>query len=713
MTARGFFAVLVVLACVAPASASAAFDSCVHDSTTRTVTATLNGSDEGRLYVAASGAIVSGAPPSGGAQCGAATTANTDRVEVRGKPTLAAETATIDNSGPGGAFRKAGGADEIVVDVDLGETPWTYEPGDVGAQTLKLVATPAADEIRSGQWSLYGQGAVNLDAQSDADVDAILTNVSVLDLDGGDGDDHVTGLGGTGTVEQYGGNLVLRGGAGNDRLVGNRRANVIYPGAGVDDVDGGSPGGKCTAGYCGAVDIVSYEDAPAPVTIGYPHTNGNDDGFGARDNYTDVEGIRGSGHDDTLTNTGVPGILLDGAGGDDEIRGGYQADTLLGGEGDDYLRSDPSASFSREEADFLYGGPGNDALDGGQDPDVLKGGAGNDVLNAGVELSANYEYSTSNSFDGGPGNDALNGGSGDDWYVFHPPVGGEVDTIRELPGGGRDTVEASWGEPAFGEPTTDHTFDLSSDTTALGTGGSRTFLVASPGQAVNLEDVTTGWGADQVTGNAAVNHLTTGLGADVVRARDDVRDTVNCGVDDPVHDPDTAIVDALDEVTGCETVDRSAPPAEPAQEPADPPSRPADPPAEPAGPRQPAPTQQAPAAKGSGSLSLRYGRSLFAARLPLACVSPLRGIPLRVTRSRTRSSSLTARLVRATFFVDGERIATDHRAPFATHLPTGISRGAHTVTIRLLLKPVRRTGGRTVVRRFTTRTLTGVVEICE
>jgi Ca2+-binding RTX toxin-like protein len=700
MTARTVaIGVSALLAWAMAAPAQADFASCTYDAATRTVTATLDGG-AGGLYVAAGGAIRSGSPPAGGTQCGAATTANTDRIDVRGQETLAAETATIDNSGPGGAFRKAGTSDEIEIHADLGEPPWTYEPDDVGAQTLKLVGTPGADEIRAGGG--FPERAVNMDAQSDATAEVHPVNVSMLDLDGAGGDDHVTALGGTGTVEQYAGVAVLRGGPGDDRLVGNNWANVLYPGGGYDSVDGGGQIRFCYP--CDVLrdgDLVSYEDAPAPVDVGYPFTHGNDDGWGNRDEYTDVEGIRGSGFADRLEINGAASFLLDGAGGGDEVLGGYQADRLYGGAGDDHLRADPSPRFERDR-DQLDGGPGDDVLDGGQDPDYLFGGAGDDVLNAGAIASTEYDFSKQNVLEGGAGSDALNGAGGDETYLFMPPAGAETDTLREAPGQGRDRITVRWGEPLFGEPATDHVLDLSSATTALGSGGTRELRVAEAGQAANLEDVETGFGADQVTGNAAVNHISTGPGADLVKVRDAVADVVSCGYDSPAEDPDTAVVDALDEVEGCETVDRPAPSPGPGggDDPGETP-----PPGPPAGPAPPAPT-------GFATSRAQLGRSVFAMRLPRACVAPAARHVVRISGSERGSSTLSARLVRATFTLGGRRIAIDSRSPFSARLPAALAPGRHSVSVRLLLKPVRRQGGRTRVGRFTMRTLAGVVHVC-
>jgi Ca2+-binding RTX toxin-like protein len=672
---RGILVGLAALALAAPAPASAAFDSCGYDAGTRTVTASLSTSDDGGLYVGAGGEIVSGAVAGGGTQCGAATRANTDRIEVIGRETLDSLTATIDNSGPGGAFRKAGSDDEIAIHVDLGEEPWTYDPLPVEVRTLKLIGTTGADEMRAGRYSRSGTRAINVDAQSDSDADVELSNVTTLDMDGGDGDDFITGLGGTGTREVYsGGLLVLRGSRGDDRIVGNGDGNVIYPGAGYDEVDGGGPGAGCVPDCRDrGIDWVSYEDAPNHVEIGYPHQHDNTDGFGARDDLSNIGGIRGSSHDDMLWNSSVSGIALDGAGGNDEIKGGYQADLLFGGDGDDHLEADPGATFY-SVADRLYGGAGNDRLDGGQDPDVLNGGAGDDVLNAGRVREESYEFPHRNWLDGGLGNDRLNGAQTDDTFTFQPAVAcmcppapvDDVDTIHELPGEGRDTVDTVRGD--WWEQD-DDVVDLSSTTTELGRNGTRTLRVANAGEAANLEDVSTGAGNDHVTGNAAVNHIWTASGADVVRTRDDVADEVDCGGGDATG-TDTAIVDGLDDVDNCATVDRPAPPVAP-------------PP-------------------GARTRWLHYDGSAFKVTLPGACVEP--STPLAVRVRRTFVGSSHARLVRATLLLDGDRVARDGTAPFVTRIPAGLSAGEHALKLRLRLQ-----------RRHhdaVTRALTATVRTC-
>ena len=104
---------------------------------------------------------------------------------------------------------------------------------------------------------------------------------------------------------------------------------------------------------------------------------------------------------------------IDGGIGDDNIDGGKGKDTIRGLAGDDTLNGGL-------DDDRIFGGEGDDDLFGGSGKDKLFGEAGNDTL------------------DGGGGKDNLEGGAGDDRYIIN-----DNDKIKELAGGGNDTVEAS------------------------------------------------------------------------------------------------------------------------------------------------------------------------------------------------------------------------------------------------------------------------------
>ena len=113
-----------------------------------------------------------------------------------------------------------------------------------------------------------------------------------------------------------------------DTLTGDGNDNILRGGLGGDTLDGG-----------GGTDTVDYSVSSGPVTVdlGTPTNNDDDDAEG--DTHTNIEVIRGSAHNDTLS-------------------GDSSANALHGGPGNDTLSGDG-------DADKLYGGPGNDALYGG------------------------------------------------------------------------------------------------------------------------------------------------------------------------------------------------------------------------------------------------------------------------------------------------------------------------------------------------------------
>ena len=149
-----------------------------------------------------------------------------------------------------------------------------------------------------------------------------------------------------------------------------------------------------------------------------------------------------------------PGVVRNGKGGKDRLRGSARKDTLSGASGDDTL-------FGLVGNDLLKGDSGNDILDGGLGKDVMMGGRGNDTYfvddrldrivenggrNQGIDtVNASISWSLGNNLenlvlsgteaingtgnrldnsmtgnaainmlDGGSGNDLLTGAGGDD-----------------------------------------------------------------------------------------------------------------------------------------------------------------------------------------------------------------------------------------------------------------------------------------------------------
>ena len=180
-----------------------------------------------------------------------------------------------------------------------------------------------------------GNNAINLSGVSGS----AFTMLSSVSIDGGAGNDSITGSaladniqGGAGkdTLSGLGGNDSLSGGVGNDVLNGGDDNDAVDGGDGTDSLDGGA---------------------------------GNDVETG------------GTGKD-TLTG-GAGNDSLSGGAANDQLSGGDGQDTLDGGDANDSL--DGGAGNDTE-----LGGLGNDTLQGGDGDDSLSGGDNNDNIQGGI-----------------------------------------------------------------------------------------------------------------------------------------------------------------------------------------------------------------------------------------------------------------------------------------------------------------------------------------
>ena len=163
---------------------------------------------------------------------------------------------------------------------------------------------------------------------------------------------------------------LLRGGGGNDRLVGNPRTQRMDGGAGNDVIDGSNAEGQMWGG--GGNDrilmrfsLTTADGGPGTDTLdASPSPNGwvlgNDSDIAA------------AGVDpDELSFSNIENWI--GGRGSDTIVGSNGRNILRGGSGNDRI-------LARGGNDELYGGSGNDTLDGGSGADALHGEDGNDTL---------------------------------------------------------------------------------------------------------------------------------------------------------------------------------------------------------------------------------------------------------------------------------------------------------------------------------------------
>jgi len=242
----------------------------------------------------------------------------------------------------------------------------------------------ALNEVRVLARSLMEHGGtVTADPQITLDPATIPGTISET-VDGGPGNDYITGANTPGTISGGSGNDALHGrgtlngDAGNDLLMGSPLADNLNGGSGRDRLDGGF-GADDIAGGSGA-DTLEYSGRVngVNVTIGSGKFNdgGPEDQTGSRRDtvHGDVEVQYGTESNDVLIGDRSPETLV-GLGGDDFEVGNGGGDTVFGGPGDDRL-------FGKSGNDRLAGGPDDDFLRGGTGLDVMQGKNGIDRINA-------------------------------------------------------------------------------------------------------------------------------------------------------------------------------------------------------------------------------------------------------------------------------------------------------------------------------------------
>ena len=221
---------------------------------------------------------------------------------------------------------------------------------------------------------------------------------------GTDGVDKISGGDGNDTIDAMGGDDEIDGGDGNDLITGGPGADMIKGGDHFFNAMG--VGG----------DTISYEYSSAGVNINLragTASGGDAEGDSLGD---DIENVRGSMHDDTLSGSRGKNLLW-GFGGNDDLFGDKGDDSLSGGAGDDNLD----------------GGDGDDTLEGGYGADTLTGGEDDDTASyTGSMMGVTVRLHTSQAM----GGDA----EGDTWgdtvtvdYVLPDEDGMDVEYEETVP----------------------------------------------------------------------------------------------------------------------------------------------------------------------------------------------------------------------------------------------------------------------------------------
>ncbi len=221
----------------------------------------------------------------------------------------------------------------------------------------------------------------------------------------------------------------IQGTDSNDTLTGTGGNDFIDGGEGADMMTGGQ--GNDTYYVDNTGDVVKEEE-----------NQGNDTVFSSINGYTltaHVENLTLLGNLDLNGNGNNLVNLLTGNDGNNVLDGAANADTMIGGKGDDTYIVDNTGDVIIEQEN-----EGNDTvvssinyvLGAPLENLILSGNAGVGTGNNGNNILTGN--SGNNTLNGGAGNDTLVGGLGDDTYLFGR--GGGTDTIVEA-GGSQDKLQ--------------------------------------------------------------------------------------------------------------------------------------------------------------------------------------------------------------------------------------------------------------------------------
>jgi len=292
-----------------------------------------------------------------------------------------------------------------------------------------VVAFVDAADVLHVEWeagSVAASGIEHLEVFSEGGDDTIVMEDSVRQttmLDGGPGQDTITGSRQHDTIKGGWGDDVLNGGAGNDTLIGDPRDITPVPRQAGTNLD---------------ADAVGVADVVDPVPL-----RGNDTITGGAGNDT-IRGMLGRDRIDG----GRGNDRIDGGSGDDTIQGGLGGDRLFGGAGSDIIQGDPidvaAAATVRSVLpcncnDLIYGGRGDDVLSGMLGRDRIFGQQGNDTLKGGSGADRLWGQLGDDAIQGGMGNDYLFGGDGEDVLL------GDAGDDYLSGGGGSDVLKGGLG----------------------------------------------------------------------------------------------------------------------------------------------------------------------------------------------------------------------------------------------------------------------------
>ena len=414
-------------------------------------------------------------------------------------------------TGPAAAATFAGGAGDDTITGGAGNDTFQFTgtgdgfdaiTGGTGTDTIAATVANTVIGLRSlttvEAITAGGFAGVTISGSGAADT-LNFTGVAltgITRIDGGAGNDTITGPAAASTFAGGAGDDTITGGAGNDVFL------VTGTGDGFDAITGGAGTDTIQATAASTViGLISLATIEAITAGGFAGVT-----------------VSGSAAADTLNFTGVTltGITrIDGGAGNDTITGSAAAATIAGGAGDDTI----TGGAGNDTFQFSGTGDGFDAITGGAGTDTIAATAAGTVIGlrsiatieaitaggfAGVSISGSAAADTLNfagvtltgitRIDGGAGNDSITGSAGDDTLM------GGIGTDILNGAAGIDTADYSYMTAGF-------TLNLALTTAqTIATGDSDTLS--------NIENVIGGAGADTLTGTTGDNVLNGGAGND-------------------------------------------------------------------------------------------------------------------------------------------------------------------------------------------------------
>jgi Ca2+-binding RTX toxin-like protein len=298
--------------------------------------------------------------------------------------------------------------------------------GNVAQPVTVTIGGGSSDDGESGEADDIVDAEIVVGGASDDTLTAA-SGVAVT-LNGGKGDDVLTG-----DSEAD----VLNGEAGDDTITGGDGNDVLSGGDGNDTFDEGvsKSGGDVFNGGTG-VDTVDYSGRTASAGIKVTM-----DGLSANDGETNVENDNVKADVENLVGTDKADDITGNAAGN-RITGGLGADHLAGGDGDDVFYEGSELVSGDHDSDVIAGGKGVDTVDysGRDHPLTIKldnaadsgdqsvtpveadtldcenatGGTGVNTMTGNAAANWLYGGPSNDEIDGGGGDDTLDGGGGDD-----------------------------------------------------------------------------------------------------------------------------------------------------------------------------------------------------------------------------------------------------------------------------------------------------------